>query len=108
MFFIKVLSTFSQSQDQATSCWVVQSFGNKERNEANIQDLNSAKLTLPVETLAIRQTRTSHSSTNRFELDTFETMLSKHANTSFIHMLWPKPMTAALNWNISLKVVGTF
>mmetsp|Transcript_45939 Transcript_45939/g.99794 ORF Transcript_45939/g.99794 Transcript_45939/m.99794 type:complete len:203 (-) Transcript_45939:753-1361(-) len=100
-------STFSQSQDQATSWAVLQCFGSNDRNEASMQDLYSGSFTLPDVTLAIRRTRTSHSSVRRAELATFFTMLSKQARTSFIQTLFPKPMTAALKRNISLYVLGT-
>merc|ERR1719498_2213647 len=104
-------STFSHIQDQATSWLVSHSLGRRDRSDANIQDLYSAKLTclLPT-TFAILNARTSHSSCKRAELATFVTMLSKHAKTSFIQSAVvpvPKPITAELNLNISGYVVGT-
>mmetsp|Transcript_114173 Transcript_114173/g.179742 ORF Transcript_114173/g.179742 Transcript_114173/m.179742 type:complete len:223 (+) Transcript_114173:1730-2398(+) len=102
------LSTFSHSHDQATSCAVLQSFGSKDRNDASMQDLYSLKFTAPLTTLLMRNTRMSHSSCNRAEFDTFRTMLSKHPNTSFIQALVPKPITAALNLNMSSYVLGTW
>ena len=47
------------------------------------------------------------SSWRRPELATFRTMLSKQARTSWNHVLSLKPMTTALNMNISGYVVGT-
>merc|ERR1719440_810569 len=102
-----ILSTFSHNHDQDTSCNVLQSFGSKERSDASMQDLYSAKFTLPFATLEIRRTNTSHSSCKRAEFATFVTMLLKQSSTSCIHELFPKPITAELNLNISLYVVGT-
>merc|ERR1719162_1445929 len=100
-----VRSTFSQSQDHATSCWEPQSL-HKDRKDANITDLYSDKLTVPV-SLDIRRASTSHSSCKRPTLATLATMVGKEANTSFIQVRLPKPMTAALNKNMSSNVFGT-
>mmetsp|Transcript_122586 Transcript_122586/g.381624 ORF Transcript_122586/g.381624 Transcript_122586/m.381624 type:complete len:228 (-) Transcript_122586:89-772(-) len=99
-------STLSQSQDQAPSCAVFQSLGTSDRRDASITARYSVRLMAPL-VLARRKPRTSHSSCSRPQLETLRTMASKETRTSFIQSRSPKPMTAALKVNISLKVVGT-
>mmetsp|Transcript_43045 Transcript_43045/g.98996 ORF Transcript_43045/g.98996 Transcript_43045/m.98996 type:complete len:202 (-) Transcript_43045:771-1376(-) len=108
MFVSKSRSTFSHNQDQATSCEVLQFFGSNDRSDASMQDLYSENTTVwSPGSREIRNTNMSHSSCSLPELETFLTMASKQARTSENHLRSPKPITTALNENISGYVVGT-
>mmetsp|Transcript_73203 Transcript_73203/g.211847 ORF Transcript_73203/g.211847 Transcript_73203/m.211847 type:complete len:211 (+) Transcript_73203:352-984(+) len=101
----KVRSTFSQSHDQDTSCKEPQSW-TSERSEASITDLNLTKVISSLN-LARRSESTSLSSARRKEFEAFRTIVSKEFRISNIQLHSPKPITAALNANISSKLVGT-
>mmetsp|Transcript_54878 Transcript_54878/g.158791 ORF Transcript_54878/g.158791 Transcript_54878/m.158791 type:complete len:224 (-) Transcript_54878:541-1212(-) len=98
-------STFRQSHDHATSWSESQPFGTKDRKDASITALNSAKSMGPLH-LDNRNDSTSHSSCSLWELETLQTIASKESKTSNIQSRSAKPMTAALNLNICGKVVG--
>mmetsp|Transcript_57592 Transcript_57592/g.134974 ORF Transcript_57592/g.134974 Transcript_57592/m.134974 type:complete len:200 (+) Transcript_57592:2266-2865(+) len=85
-----------------------QSFGTIDRKEASITALNSGRLMFPWRYLAKSKESTSHSSCSRLVFATFVAIASNFSRIMYIHLLSPKPMTAALKRNISLKFVGTF
>mmetsp|Transcript_18842 Transcript_18842/g.33140 ORF Transcript_18842/g.33140 Transcript_18842/m.33140 type:complete len:210 (+) Transcript_18842:188-817(+) len=107
MRVVSIRSIFSQSQVQATSWSVSQSLGTSERIDASMTALNSPRLISPLYFASV-SAKTSHSSCKRYEFATFITMLSNCSRIVPIHKLLPKPITAPLNMNISLKDVGTF
>mmetsp|Transcript_44822 Transcript_44822/g.128002 ORF Transcript_44822/g.128002 Transcript_44822/m.128002 type:complete len:245 (+) Transcript_44822:2084-2818(+) len=107
MTVLIIRSTVSQSHPHATSCAEFQSLGTRERREASITALYSSRLTGPLH-FTMRKEIKSHSSWSLPGFVTFVTTASKDVSTSRIQAWPPKPMTAALNWNISLKVFGTF
>mmetsp|Transcript_105817 Transcript_105817/g.306088 ORF Transcript_105817/g.306088 Transcript_105817/m.306088 type:complete len:233 (+) Transcript_105817:2175-2873(+) len=97
-------STFSQSQDHANSCEEPQSV-TKDRKDESITVLYSRRLIDPLY-LDKRRTRTLQCSNKFCDFATLDTMPSMEARTSNIHNCVLKPMTAALNKNMSLKFVG--
>mmetsp|Transcript_89169 Transcript_89169/g.257079 ORF Transcript_89169/g.257079 Transcript_89169/m.257079 type:complete len:206 (-) Transcript_89169:358-975(-) len=101
----KVRSTVSHNQVHAISCFGPQSL-TRDRRDASMTDLYSGGLIFTAY-LARRRARTSISSWKRCELETFVTIASNDAKTSFIQAREPKPMTAELNVNMSWKFFGT-
>ncbi len=77
MFLSKSRSTSSQSQVQATSRTVLQPFGSRERSDARMHNMYSARFTVPLATLAICRHSTSHSSCILAEIETSVTTLWK-------------------------------
>ena len=96
--------TTPRDQFQATSWLVSQVVGSKDRKAANMHDLNSERLTLSPEVLAIRIETTLHSCCNRLVSAMCSTISAKQCNTSCIHFRPERPMTAEFHWNISSKV----
>mmetsp|Transcript_28454 Transcript_28454/g.71948 ORF Transcript_28454/g.71948 Transcript_28454/m.71948 type:complete len:220 (+) Transcript_28454:662-1321(+) len=103
-----ILDMFSQNHVQASSCAVLQIFGNSERRAASMQALNWSRLTEPSVYLESLRARTSVSSLMRSEFFTFMTRLSHESMTVPIQAVCflLTPITAALMENISWKVLG--
>ena len=104
---LKYQINMPRDQFQATSWLVSQVVGSKDRKAANMHDVNSERLTLSPEVLAIRIETTLHSCCNRLVSAMCSTISAKQCNTSCIHFRPERPMTAEFHWNISSKVFGT-
>mmetsp|Transcript_60384 Transcript_60384/g.141337 ORF Transcript_60384/g.141337 Transcript_60384/m.141337 type:complete len:210 (+) Transcript_60384:2234-2863(+) len=104
---LRIFSTFSHNQPHATSWSLSHSLGASDRRVASITERYSFRRIVP-SYFERTKVRTSHSSLKRYEFATFITMASNCSRIRFIQLLVPKPMTAALNKNMSLKVFGTF